>query len=77
MKKRGFAPQVRSKERKPEGRQWTFEVSPQEPKPGVAPVKRVIFWMVDQGTSRSILRASVTTPREETRAEQLAQALSW
>ena len=77
LKKRGFAPQVRSKERKPEGRQWTFEVSPQEPKPGVAPVKRVIFWMVDQGTSRSILRASVTTPREETRAEQLAQALSW
>ena len=77
LKKRGFAPQVRSKERKPEGRQWTFEVSPQEPKPGVAPVKRVIFWVVDQGTSRSILRASVTTPREETRAEQLAQALSW
>lgn len=77
LKKRSFAPQARSKGRKPEGRQWTFEVSPQESSSGMVPVKRVIFWIVDQGASRSILRASVTTPREETRAEQLAQALSW
>ena len=37
FEKARLCPQVRSKERKPEGRQWTFEVSPQEPKPGVAP----------------------------------------
>ena len=31
----------------------------------------------DQGASRAILRASVASPREQTRAEQLAKALSW
>ncbi len=81
LKKRSFAAQTRAKDRKPEGRQWTFEVSEQEnlaqSKPGTAPIKRVVFWIVDQGGSRSILRASVVTPRDETRAEQLAQALSW
>lgn len=77
MKKRSFTAQTRSRDRRPEGRQWTFEVSPQESRPGAAPVTRVVFWIVDQGESRAILRASVAGPREQTRAEQLAQALSW
>ncbi len=77
MKKRSFTAQTRSRDRRPEGRQWTFEVSPQESRPGAAPVKRVVFWIVDQGESRAILRASVASLREQTRAEQLAQALSW
>lgn len=81
LKKSSFAAQTRAKDRKPEGRQWTFEVSEQkniaQSKPGAAPIKRVVFWIVDQGSSRSILRASVVTPRDETRAEQLAQALNW
>lgn len=77
MKKRSFTAQTRSRDRRPEGRQWTFEVSPQESRPGAAPVTRVVFWIVDQGESRAILRASVASPREQTRAEQLAQALSW
>ena len=81
LKKRSFTAQTRAKDRKPVGRQWTFEVSEQEntaqSKPGAAPVNRVVFWIVDQGASRSILRASVSTPRDETRSEQLAQALSW
>ena len=77
LKKRSFTAQTRSRDRRPEGRQWTFEVSPQESLPGAVPVKRVVFWIVDQGESRAILRASVACPREQTRAEQLAQALSW
>lgn len=77
LKKRSFTAQTRSRDRRPEGREWTFEVSPQESRPGAAPVKRVVFWIVDQGASRAILRASVASPREQTRAEQLAQALSW
>ena len=77
LKKRSFTAQTRSRDRRSEGRQWTFEVSPQESGPGAAPVKRVVFWIVDQGESRAILRASVASPREQTRAEQLAQALSW
>lgn len=77
LKKQRFSPQVRDKDRKPEGHKWTFEVSPQESKAGTAPIKRAIFWLVDQGDTRSILRASVATAGEETRSEQLAQALSW
>jgi len=77
LKKRSFNAQTRTRDRGPEGRQWTFEVSPQESRPGAAPVKRVVFWIVDQGESRAILRASVASLREQTRAEQLAQALSW
>lgn len=77
LKKRSFTAQTRSGGRRPEGRQWTFEVSPQESRPGAAPAKRVVFWIVDQGASRAILRASVSSLREQTRAEQLAQALSW
>lgn len=77
LKKRSFTAQTRSRDRRPEGREWTFEVSPQESRSGAAPVKRVVFWIVDQGESRAILRASVASPREQTRAEQLAQALSW
>ena len=81
LKKRSFTAQTRAKDRKPAGRQWTFEVSEQEntaqSKQGAAPVKRVVFWIVDQGSTRSILRASVSTPRDEARAEQLAQALNW
>lgn len=77
LKKRSFTAQTRSGDRRPEGRQWTFEVSPQESRPGAAPAKRVVFWIVDQGASRAILRASVSSLREQTRAEQLAQALSW
>lgn len=77
LKKRSFTAQTRSRDRRPEGRQWTFEVSLQESRPGAASVKRVVFWIVDQGASRAILRAPVASPREQTRAEQLAQALSW
>lgn len=77
LKKRSFTAQTRSGDRRPEGREWTFEVSPQESRPGAAPAKRVVFWIVDQGASRAILRASVSSLREQTRAEQLAQALSW
>ncbi|KOC30396.1 hypothetical protein GL58_21060 [Comamonas testosteroni] len=77
LKKRSFTAQTRSGDRRPEGREWTFEVSPQESRPGAAHAKRVVFWIVDQGASRAILRASVSSLREQTRAEQLAQALSW
>ncbi|MDN5503650.1 MAG: hypothetical protein L0H10_07485 [Comamonas sp.] len=77
LRKRSFTAQTRSGDRRPEGREWTFEVSPQESRPGAAPAKRVVFWIVDQGASRAILRASVSSLREQTRAEQLAQALSW
>ena len=80
LKKSSFAAQTRASDRKPVGRQWAFEVTAQQSKTGkkeVKLVKQVIFWIVDQASTRSILRASIATAGEQAQAEQLAKALNW
>ena len=78
LKKQGFTPRPRSDGKPLKGQQWVFEVKPQEADDSkTAPAQRMVFWIVDQGSSRAILRAAVATPEQEQRAQQLAQALGW
>ena len=64
------------------GMQWVFDVEPQmsdvaNTNPETPPVKRVIFWVIDQNATRTILRASVNNKTEEERAMALVDALTW
>lgn len=81
-----FRPQVRAGRAAATGKQWTFAVQPKPDQPGRLNVsgrpkdatpQRVVFWVVDQGGQRSILRATIANAAEERRAQQLAQALPW
>ncbi|WP_156124203.1 hypothetical protein [Achromobacter sp. RTa] len=68
-----------------QGRKWVFEVLPGQDdgrtlrldggRDGAAPA-RMVFWIVDRGDSRSILRAPLTADGDA-RIEQVAQALAW
>jgi|GEM_PF-7037500 len=63
------------------GIQWVFDVEPQmsdvaNPNPETPPVKCVIFWVIDQNATRTILRASVNNKTEEERAMALVDALT-
>ena len=65
-----------------QGTKWVFDVTPQasgfaNSASSEAPVQRVIFWIVDHGTTRSALRASISDSAQERRADQFADALPW
>lgn len=69
-----------------QGTRWIFDVTPQAPESGMDEastttddpvVDRVIFWAMDHGTTRTILRASVNSDEQEKRAAALADALPW
>lgn len=64
------------------GQHWVFEVQPVATDAGgsaqpAAPVRQVLFWLVDQGAQRAILRASVANAQQARQARQLALALRW
>lgn len=67
------------------GQHWVFEVQPIAPasgtgaraQPDVEPVRQALFWLVDQGDQRAILRASAANPQQVRQAQVFAQALRW
>lgn len=78
LKKQGFTPRPRADGKPLKGQQWVFEVKPQvEEGSKTAATRRMVFWIVDEGSRRSILRAGVATREQEQRARQLADALGW
>lgn len=66
-----------------QGERWVFDVQPLDPaqatttKAPTTPVQQVLFWWVDQGTQRAMLRASVSNAQQARQAQQLADALRW
>ena len=65
-----------------EGTKWVFEVTPQASpyarrNPAPPPIKRVIFWVVGHGETRTALRASISDDAQEEHATAFAQALTW
>ena len=65
-----------------QGTKWVFDVTQQasgfaNSASTEAPIQRVIFWIMDHGTTRSVLRASISDSAQERRADQLADALPW
>jgi tetratricopeptide (TPR) repeat protein len=72
-----------------QGRKWVFELAPRQEDgrtlrldgraEGGAPAPvGMVFWIVDRGDSRSILRAPLTADRDgNARIERVAQALAW
>lgn len=65
------------------GQYWVFDVTALEraengaPKNEGAPARQALFWLVDQGEQRAILRASVANNQQVQQAWQLAEALRW
>ncbi|MCD9085606.1 hypothetical protein [Stenotrophomonas sp. SY1] len=55
------------------GKRWTFQVEAGFHND----VTQVTFWVVDRGTTRTLLRASTKAPEELLRAEEFAKALVW
>jgi len=65
-----------------EGTKWVFDVTPQASpyarrNPAAPPIKRVIFWVVGHGETRTALRASISNDAQEEHAAEFAQALTW
>ncbi|WP_454676014.1 hypothetical protein [Achromobacter marplatensis] len=69
----------------PQGRKWTFrvEAKPDDGRtidvggPAAAPPAQMVFWVVDRGNSRTILRAPLPANGAATGAAQFAQTLAW
>ncbi|SSW69556.1 hypothetical protein [Achromobacter agilis] len=88
MQASAFVPRAREGGTGPlQGRKWAFEVAAGQDdgrtlrldgrSRGGAPA-RMVFWIVDRGDSRSILRAPLTADSDgNARIEQVAQALAW
>lgn len=69
----------------PQGRKWTFrvEAKPDDGRtidlggPAAAPPAQMVFWVVDRGNSRTILRAPLPANGAASGAAQFAQTLAW
>lgn len=70
----------------PQGRKWTFQVEarPDDGRtvdlgggPAAAPPARMVFWVVDRGNSRTILRAPLPAEGAASGAAGFAQTLAW
>lgn len=78
LKKQSFSPKPRSDGKVLKGQQWVFEIKPAEQGAGTSQaVRRMAFWIVDQGKTRAMLRAPLSNAQQEQRALHLALALGW
>lgn len=81
LSKQAFTPQPRTDGKPLNAQKWVFEVKPQKDRSqstGKSPaVQRAVFWMVDQGSSRALLRASPSSVQDERKGDQLAQTIDW